>query len=179
MPPKIADQCCSRKLASCVQLRAIQNGAPHQYNLSVKGGSVLHWEDDPGWRYPVEGEPKTLTKSGRTVLDRRCESAVFTNPASASAFPNAFPFATRKTPFDVPVQGAHDADARKHRRPVALRNEDKRLHGGLPFRRVMFGFRQFGDIGAGILECDELSAVRQRYRIFEGCGPGQSLPDLP
>jgi hypothetical protein len=41
------------------------------------------------------------------------------------------------------VQRPHDADPREHRRPARLRNQDQRLHRGLPFRSIMLGLRQF------------------------------------
>ena len=36
---------------------------------------------------------------------------------------------------DVTVQRLHDADAREHRRPTEVRDQDQRLHSGLPLRR--------------------------------------------
>jgi hypothetical protein len=46
-------------------------------------------------------------------------------------------------------------------------DEDRRLHRGLPFRRLLFGFGQRGDLGPGVFEPDELATVRQRNRIVE------------
>ena len=50
-------------------------------------------------------------------------------------------------PFGVPVQGAHDADAREHRGAIILGNEDKRLHSVLPFPGVVLGLGKLGDVG--------------------------------
>ena len=72
-----------------------------------------------------------------------------------------------KHPLDVPVQRPHDADPRKHRGPTALGDEDQRLHRGLPFRRVVLGFRELGHVGRSIPQGEELSAVRHRDRIIE------------
>jgi hypothetical protein len=72
-----------------------------------------------------------------------------------------------KHPLDVTVQGSHDADPRKHRRPAFRCEQDQRFHRRLPFRRLVLGFRQPGDVGPGILERDELAAVRQDDRILE------------
>jgi hypothetical protein len=41
------------------------------------------------------------------------------------------------------------------------------LHCRLPFGGVVLGLAELGDVAGGILECDELTAARQRDRIFE------------
>src|SRR5258705_5730051 len=69
------------------------------------------------------------------------------------------------------VQYPHDADARKHRRAARRRNQDQRFHCGLPLRGLMLGLRKFRDVGAGVLESDELAAARQRYRIVKPAFP--------
>ena len=43
----------------------------------------------------------------------------------------------------VTVQRLHDANPRKHRRPAALGDQQQRLHGCLPFRRLVLDFRGF------------------------------------
>jgi hypothetical protein len=45
-------------------------------------------------------------------------------------------------------------------------------NSGLPLRELLLGLREFGDVVGGILEGEKLTAVRQRYRIFERDGPG-------
>ena len=59
----------------------------------------------------------------------------------------------------MPVQGAHDADPRQHGRAATRRNQDQRLHRGLPFRRFVFGLRKLRDVVAGIPERNELAAI--------------------
>jgi hypothetical protein len=48
------------------------------------------------------------------------------------------------------VQRSHHADAGEHRRPVSLGNQQQRLHCGLPFFGIVFGFGQFGDLERGV-----------------------------
>jgi hypothetical protein len=55
--------------------------------------------------------------------------------SSASAYPNACLSVSYRHPLDVAIQGAHNADPRKHRWPTVLCNEKKRFHRGLPFNR--------------------------------------------
>jgi hypothetical protein len=55
-----------------------------------------------------------------------------------------------KDPFDVTVQRPHDADPGQHRWPAVFGYEDQRLHGGLPFRRGVLGFRQLRGVVSGI-----------------------------
>jgi hypothetical protein len=62
---------------------------------------------------------------------------------------------------------ALNTNPRKHRWPVLFNDEDRRLHRGLRFRRLLFGFGQLGDLGPGVFEPDELATVRQRNRIAE------------
>jgi hypothetical protein len=60
----------------------------------------------------------------------------------------------------IPVQRPHHADTRQHRR-AATRDDHQGLHCCLPFRRAALGLGQFGDVVAGVLQRDELAAVRQ------------------
>ena len=76
-------------------------------------------------------------------------------------------------PFDVTVQRPHDADPGQHRGAAGLCNEDQRLHGGLPFGRRVFGFRQLRDVAGGILQGDERASPRKRNRILKRGGPGE------
>ena len=70
--------------------------------------------------------------------------------------------------FNVAVQRPHDADAREHRRSARRRDQDQRLHGGLPLcGGLVLGLRQLGDVVAGVPQRDELTAVGQRDRIIE------------
>jgi hypothetical protein len=57
-----------------------------------------------------------------------------------------------KHALNVSVQCSHDADAREHRRASQFRDQQKRLHRGLPFVRVVFCLGQLGDVVASILE---------------------------
>ena len=69
-------------------------------------------------------------------------------------------FAIRiKLPDSVAVQGLHDADARKHRRPAVRRHQDQGFHRRLPFRRFVFRLWQFGEVGAGVFNGDELATA--------------------
>jgi hypothetical protein len=48
-----------------------------------------------------------------------------------------------------------------------LGNQDQGLRCRLPLRSLMLGLWQLGDVGAGILERDNLTATGQIDRIFE------------
>jgi len=52
------------------------------------------------------------------------------------------------------VDRLHHPDPREHRRPVALGNQQQRLHRGQPFFGVVFGLRQLGDVDGGVAERD-------------------------
>jgi len=67
----------------------------------------------------------------------------------------------------VAVQCLHDADPREHRRAARLRDQEQRLHGRLPFRRLVLGLTKFGDVDPGILQ-------RGRARGPRGSGIGSS-----
>jgi hypothetical protein len=71
----------------------------------------------------------------------------------------------------VAVQCPHDADPREHRRAVRFRDQDQRFHGSLPLRRRVLGLRKLRDVGAGVLQRDELAAARQRNRLVEPSFP--------
>jgi hypothetical protein len=51
--------------------------------------------------------------------------------------------------------------------PFCSTTKEQRLHRGLPFRRLLFGFGQLGDIGPGVFERDELATAGRRYWIVE------------
>jgi hypothetical protein len=70
-------------------------------------------------------------------------------------------------PLDVPVQGPHDADARKHRRPAERHHQDQGFHRCLPLSGRVLGFRELRDVIAGILQRDELAAAGQRDGLVE------------
>jgi hypothetical protein len=75
---------------------------------------------------------------------------------------------------DVQVQCPHDANAREHRRPAVRRDQDQGLHRRLPLRGGVLGLRQLGDEIPGVLQRDELAAVRRHNRIVEATLPVQS-----
>ena len=72
-----------------------------------------------------------------------------------------------KHPLDVTVQRPQDADAREHRWAAERRHQDQGFHRGLPFRRFVFCLWQLGDVGAGVLQRDELACARKRDRFVE------------
>jgi hypothetical protein len=57
------------------------------------------------------------------------------------------------------VQSLHDADPGEHRRGAVRRDQDQGFRSSLPFRRVVLILRKLRDVGAGILERDELAAA--------------------
>ena len=52
-------------------------------------------------------------------------------------------------------------------RTARRRDHDQRFHCSLSLRDLMLGFREFGDVIAGVLQCDELATARQRDRFIE------------
>ncbi|WP_458149498.1 hypothetical protein [Bradyrhizobium sp. UFLA05-109] len=48
------------------------------------------------------------------------------------------------------VQGTHDANPREHRRAALLGHQDQGFHRRLPFRGIMHGLGQRGDVFAGV-----------------------------
>jgi hypothetical protein len=61
-------------------------------------------------------------------------------------------------PFDVTVEGSHHACPREHRRPVMFCDQQKSLHGGLPFFGIVFCLGQFANRG-----CIKLVKVRSDW----------------
>jgi hypothetical protein len=78
-------------------------------------------------------------------------------------------------PLDAAVQCPHDADPREHRRAAVRRHQDQGFHRRLPIQRFVFRLRQFGYVGAGVLQRYELPSVGQRDGIIEGALPRQTL----
>jgi hypothetical protein len=70
-------------------------------------------------------------------------------------------------PFDVAIQRSHDADARKHCRPAKFRDQEQRLHRGLPWLAIVLYLGQLGDVFCRIPERDELATAGQGNRIVE------------
>lgn len=64
-------------------------------------------------------------------------------------------------PFDVTIERPHHADPGEHGRATAFSNQQKRLHGGLPFRGVVFVLGELGDVEGSVAEGDELLARGQ------------------
>jgi len=60
---------------------------------------------------------------------------------------------------------------REHRRSARRRDQDQGFHGRLPFRGLMLGLRQLHNVGAGVLQRDELALARQRDWIIETTFP--------
>jgi hypothetical protein len=77
-------------------------------------------------------------------------------------------------PLDVSVQRSHHTDPGHHCRAVLFGDQDQAFHRCLPFRCFVFSLWQLGDVGSGVLQGDELPAVRQHNRIVEATLPGQS-----
>ena len=63
--------------------------------------------------------------------------------------------------LDVTVQRPHDTDAREHRWPAMLRNQQKSLHRGLPFFGIVLCLEQFRDVVSGVAQGDQLLALGQ------------------
>jgi hypothetical protein len=55
-----------------------------------------------------------------------------------------------QTPLDVTVQRFNDADAREHRRPAAVRDQDQGLNSRLPLCGGVDLLRKSDDVLAGI-----------------------------
>jgi hypothetical protein len=49
----------------------------------------------------------------------------------------------------------------------SIMDRNRAIHRSLPFPRLVFCLRQLRDVGAGILEGDEVATARQRYWIFK------------
>jgi hypothetical protein len=76
-----------------------------------------------------------------------------------------------KFPNVVSIKRPHHADASEHCRAAKLRNEKQRFHRGLPFRCVVLGLWQLGDVLCRIPERDELATAQQGDRIVESALP--------
>ena len=81
-----------------------------------------------------------------------------------------------KLPLDVTIQRPHHAYPGKHHRATALGNQQKRFHRGLPFFGIVFGLGEFGDVGCGVAERDELLAFGQFDGIEKWLVPRQVSP---
>jgi hypothetical protein len=79
--------------------------------------------------------------------------------------------------LDMTVRRPHNTNPRQHRWPVLLNHQEQRLHCGLPFGRLRFGFGELGDVSAGVLERDELAT--RGNRIGSSNGLSQPPPILP
>jgi hypothetical protein len=70
-------------------------------------------------------------------------------------------FARRiKHPLDVPIERPHHANARHHCWPVELDDQEQGFDRGLPFLEILLGFRQAGDVVAGIAQSQQLAPTR-------------------
>ena len=69
------------------------------------------------------------------------------------------------------VQRQHHSDVRMHQRSPIFRRHDQHLGRRLSFLKLLLGLRQLHDVIGSVLECDELTATRQRNRIVEGSFP--------
>jgi len=63
------------------------------------------------------------------------------------------------------VQRPQHANPREHRQSARRRDQDQGLHCCLPLRGLVLCLRKLGDVGAGVLERDEVATARQWYRI--------------
>jgi len=73
--------------------------------------------------------------------------------------------------LDVPVERPHDPDLRQHRRAAFFDNQHQGADRRLPLGCAVFCFRQLGDVVPGVAQRLELTAIGQRYRVFEFSGP--------
>ena len=76
-----------------------------------------------------------------------------------------------KLPNVAAVQRSHDTDARHHGRAVELDNQEQGFYRGLPLLEILLGFRQAGDVVAGIAQSHDLAPTRQQDRIIERGSP--------
>jgi hypothetical protein len=61
----------------------------------------------------------------------------------------------------MPLQRSHHRDMRHHRIAAMLANHHQHFGSGLPFRRLLFGLRQFHDVVCSVAERDQLATVWQ------------------
>jgi len=78
----------------------------------------------------------------------------------------------------VAVQCPHDADPREHPGPAERRDHDQGLHRRLPFRCLMLGLRQLGNVIACIPQGNKQATVGQRYRRARSPRGRQIIPAL-
>jgi len=64
-----------------------------------------------------------------------------------------------KLPLNVSVKCPHDADVRHHGRAVEF-DKEPGFDRGLPFLEILLGFRQAGDVVAGIAQSRRLAPAR-------------------
>ena len=74
--------------------------------------------------------------------------------------------------LEVAIQRGHHTNPRSIVGPFCLTTNEQRLHCGLPFRRLGFGFGQLGDVGPGVLQRHKLATTGQGNGIVE-----RSFPD--
>jgi hypothetical protein len=55
--------------------------------------------------------------------------------------------------------------------PAGCSDKDQGFHRRLPFRRRVLGLRALRDVGASLVQRDELATARQRDRIIEWSFP--------
>jgi hypothetical protein len=89
-------------------------------------------------------------------------------------------------PFYVTVNRSHHGYTRKHRWPVMFGHQYQRVHCGLTFNGIVFGFRQLGDVQRGVAERDQRFVFGQfnRFRKRTGrrhrsCKPQRKLAIRP
>jgi hypothetical protein len=78
----------------------------------------------------------------------------------------------------MPVQRLHHRDCRHHRVATALADHDQYFRCGLPFRRLLFGVGQLGDVQRSIAQRDRLAPVWQFDWIEECLVPRQKRTPL-
>ena len=88
-----------------------------------------------------------------------------------------FPIGVEHT-LDVTVERPHNADARKHCRPIVFRDQDQGFHGCLPLWCLVLGFRKLRDVGPSILQRDE-AGDRGGWGLDANLCPGIFLYALP
>src|ERR1700722_9001509 len=70
-------------------------------------------------------------------------------------------------PLDMTVKRPHHPDPYVQQRPAAFHSHDQRLRRSRPFAGVLLGLGQLHDVAGGVLEGDELAALRYRDWGFE------------
>ena len=72
------------------------------------------------------------------------------------------------------MQRSHHRYPRHHRIAATLPDQHQHRHRGLPFRGVVFGLGEFGDVERGVAERDQRLAPRQFDRIEKSLVPRQA-----